>query len=425
MKKAILSALALALIVGASATASAECNPILGTSRQLVARQAVAANSKLYGAISLLDNHLLPRLSFEDDHSWNLVYTQNAIYNVIDVPATGCDEAQPLSLHSLDMAASAWGVGYRFNPATFYYAVGVTGVGFTPWGPFGRWVFPPLLGYAGFGYSLLAPVTGSAIFEEDSFVLSFDFVAGMDVDLWNGADLSVGYIGSQGVYAQLRSEPAGLFSDAAITEGFDELVLLRVGLSNLDWLLSKEVLDAIGTPLVYGRLIQWVASPNAGINIENLDEATLNRTDVTTLHYDQWNIAGGWFDLRGAWRLEPDATFHNASLAFHHPAFVPLEGSYRPSDPQATHISLERERGTRKHEMGKWYVPPWRFVVGVFNAPDLFFYGTPGGLRFQAALELRDNATGLALRYNGDQVLENFPYAADTFQIQLFVNGDI
>ncbi|MBX3131287.1 MAG: hypothetical protein KF718_31495 [Polyangiaceae bacterium] len=375
---------------------------------------ALVTNAQIYGAVGLFESTLVPALADPSGKDFRFALQVNSIFNVLTLPSN-CD-GEPAMRH-LDITATAWGFTYEFTEGlSAFYSTAITASALTPLGPAGRYYGPAFLLLGSLPYGLVAPLAGVAwprAVREGDFSFASDYVAGLAVDAAI-TNISIGYVGTEGVFGSIDSPYSGLFTRAAVNERLAELAYVKAGLSNVDWMLPDRTLDQVGSTALFLRRIQWRAPIDPRqVAANQLDSArrSLGNLSVTTVHLEQWNI-GEQVDIIGSAYAHPFQDLDEINLAWHDDKVYPTSGNAHPNPTRDLRSSSS----------------VWRASLGVMKVPTMYYYGIEGGYRLRASVSYltgRDTIPVVAqLELNSPEVMSAFPYADNHVRLQIRASFD-
>ena len=208
-----------------------------------------------------------------------------------------------------------------------------------------------------------------------------------------GLHARVGWVGSQGVYADVEAD-VPVFASAVI----DEPSLSNLLSGGVRRLKTKGGATSAFLRNKPFRPMPGLASGGTGF----VDDPT-GGLDFTTAHLGQADI-GGTFDIDLAVAIRPTTTLHEGQVGVHSAGFYEGEG-----------------------EGFSWLVRG-----GVVQLPDLWFYGVQGGMRptfrAEAGIAAGDGGSAAgAIRYlvmmNDPEQLLLFPYAYNAVTMGVTASG--
>lgn len=401
-----------ASVVAQEKPAGNDCQNVEGIAGSLpyrMARLVLQGNAQTYGAAAVADDQILSRMQEPlppdaQEGAGIVSYKITQLYGTIDVPtieqSSGCPRELMYSLRPLDVATTSFGFGY-LHPSNFglFYTASVSYSflaadnaalrGMTSW--------------SGSIYSTMvvlgAPFLMGA--RRDSGLVSFnaDYVVGGSYNFGRlfgigpSVTASLGYVGTQGVYARLGSHD--------IRAALSAVVNPASGIQALDLPLGPFEL-AFGKP--YLRL-QRRALIAPGITNDKARTTTGSEGGAwSTAHMALFDV-GSIFDLEAQWMFEPRMMPASLFGAVHSTGFNDLLLSGR-RDIEASGLGLR---------------------VGVLNRPTMRYYGVDGGYLFSVNAEARMAVGGinvvLGITYNDPRRLELFPFAENHLAVDYAVEG--
>ncbi len=380
---------------------------IAGTAGFENARAANATNALAYGSSAYMQQTVLPMLKSArqraEDGAWHGGggYRYQMMAGAAHVPTLelgypfgGCPSDLRISNRPLDMGSI--NVGFAASNGTFglFYSSSVA-YGYTPASdPRERFLFGMTgLVYGGVGAALAPLAGGDQQFGEGASAVFTDFVVGGMVDT-TGLHGRLGWVGSQGVYADLEAD-IPVFVSAVI----DEPTLANLLSGGLRRFATKG-----GRTSLYARNQPFRPLPAVAPGGEAFVEDPNGGLNLFSGHVAQEDI-GKVFDVQLAYTIRPTAQLQEAQIGLHAP-----KGEDDASAAEA-----------------------WLIRGGLVQLPDLWFYGVEGGIRptFRAefGIAFEDEAghpTG-TVRYlvmmNDPAQLVLFPYAYDALTMGVTANG--
>lgn len=401
MKRSLLLAL---LLTALSTPAYAQCIqarevgrvPVKGTIGYTAAFGAFERVAQAYGAASLLERRVLPLLR-DDATEFAFTLDTTSILSAMQLPVCGDTPNDPLGMGAMDLGTGGFGIGTKFGPLAVFYASNATYRGFRPDNGYNRW-----------GLAFGLPIMGSIVspvapfyqrYEGDALTLSLDFIAGFEIgnSFISG---SAGYVASQGLYANLTSPLFGIFGSAVLGTSFNSAPVATIGVTDLDWLVG-DLRPYIGTTSFYLRRLEYNAAPSGAIPKRELGDAKTGGFQFTTVHVEQYAIAGV-LDVMGSVTLAPTKAFYDATVGYHSKGLVP--------EAQAL------ARGSSEQQMD-CPLFAYRASAGAVQLPVLYSHGSKGGIVPRAGFELglyqgcgvSIFSAGVAL--NAADIVSVFPYA--------------
>ncbi len=370
----------------------------LGTVYDDLARSAQITNTRVYGAVAVVEDHILPALEGEDAPMLLGRYDNRVIWDALRIPmALSGDCRTSFGDVPMDINANSLSLALRLGPVTVFYSGATTRV----WGemePVMRGLYSTtLLTVINAGYTVVAPAIGPRTIQDGANILQVDYIAGMQADL-DFARFRAGYIGSRGLYAS--GEVFNLFANGALTDQLRRLSFLKTGLSRLDFWPEE-----VGNTSIFARKLQFrygppppVASP--GDPVPESSETPMR--DLWNGEVDQHDI-GGLVDVEGNVNIRPGFSFRHFKARIHTPGI---------NEPMMA---------------AKWDEMPIhaQLVLGAYRAPAQHYYGVSGGTRFLATAEVEftgaedgdSNAViGFQFQLNDPDTLELFPTAVNALE---------
>lgn len=390
---------------------SGEGAPVRGTVGYNLMFGAVNTNARVYGAASLLENHLLPLLEVAPAAA---TYTVTATPGVLELPVctgAGTEMAQ------VDVSAGAFGAGVKAGPVTFFLS-GSSAAHVIANNKANERAASPFLGA---GFILGAPIGFyQRQFTRDDFSLTFDAIIGATLQSEDVGSVTVAYVGSKGLYTNLSQKHVDAFlglvyrqATDTVKQGveeksqslLDDIPYLRSGFSTLDWLVGDAV-ETVGSTSLYARRLRYEGIAPTSVGRDDLAEVETAATNLGTAHLEQYQLAE-FIDLRLAGAWEPEPFLHEASLGVALGAALP------------EHILVERLTQDQI-DAGEFFFG-LRASAGVVQMPDTWYYGVEGGYRFRFAVDIsmggfEDGSYRLfflSFGMNRAETLALFPYAKD------------
>jgi hypothetical protein len=370
-----------------------DCEPrvIAGTVPYGVGRQAIETNANAYGAVALAENTLLA-----GDGKF-IGVTGHALYNVARLPAiAACPTDLNYGTMGLDVYASAGGLMIPFEAldgklvGRVFYAGSVSGslVQF----PSDKYLYNRIFSTEFYGAGSIltayaAPLAPLLTRNDGIQTMVGDFVIGAEIGLPDHPDvaaLRLGYVYSQGLYSNLNSKRTFLFATALLTDRFALLALARAGLERVP------IQDMVGKTSLFGRN-QVIKGTPASEPATEANAATFGKIDLTTLHFAQDDIGGGYVGVSAALAVRPRVFLHEASLTLN---LFPMD------------LDLgEPIRAIRLH-------------AGVEELPAMPWYAVDGGLQPYFDLTVFDS---VHIRRNSPETLLLFPYAQGATEVSFII----
>lgn len=380
---------------------------IRGTSGQQIAQRAAERNAQLFGIAREMETFTLPSLAA---NRFVFHYTAQQTYGAVKVPA--CTVYPPshegmrtrdVQTAAVDLGAYAIAGGFRFEEVPqlgLFFGTSATLMGLGG-SDAGERIF-----HAGF-LPLIASLTSPFVAPfEDQFAwnggtMNLDFVAGAVWD--NPAGLvSVGYLGSQGLFTNANEKHVRAFGTLALTELATRanIPYAALGVSSLDWLYGEKLTKWVGHTSFFGQKYDQVGAPTAPEDAAFVPERPRS---LYTLNFAQQGI-GRHLTVTAALALRPQAELYEASVAL---------DLFPESDREIETVWNPAEVSG----------PTARLLVGVIELPDLWYYGREGGRRLRFAGEVGAGPYFVRLGMNDVQLLTAFPYAYDAFQVQISIGA--
>ncbi|MFT5680956.1 MAG: hypothetical protein ACI8RZ_001862 [Myxococcota bacterium] len=362
------------------------------------ARDMSDSNAELYGVMSASERLLMPYLFYEDGDKHTkktaaLFLESNFIASGVDLPGSSCTEWE---VGEVDISAMSMGFGFSRPWFGLFYASSITGTTMIA-DPMDRVIADTSVVYNAY-YMFVAPFVGARQFDTRSSRFNLDWVAGASVSPAT-LNISVGYLGSQGIFHNINEDTTRLFVQFAAQEAYQRLPWWAIGLYDVPW--PEEWKDRIGRTKVFGRSVEWYAVPVASdaettettdTGEEEADTEAAKPPPFSTLHLHQT-----FLDERLAVRL---AVQRKPSWGFH--------------EAVATVSPVELEYGFLYAE------------AGLVSLPPVYHYGITGDVRWVVNIGATatpqsygrtDGEFTFAIRRNHTDTLTTFPYAADAWQV--------
>ena len=405
---------------------------IQGTVPWATAVEARRSYARTYSAIAELENGLLPALDARKEGGvWRLGW--NTLFHVTELPSIACGE---LASQVYDVGAYNMSLGFGNERFSFFYSAAATYALVTQ-----HWADRTLKHGGGFlighFYSLTAPLWGARVINADQIGgdaftndwgflssgdgaiggVSLDYIAGARADL-EYAVVGLGYVGSRGLFANLKQPQSGAFFDTVTDlQSFsaEELSLLRyvkTGVAAFGWFQGKksELGRIIGvTDLNFARYA--TASPSGAV-VQASDTsraAALTQGGFALTQLQQRNL---WelVDVTTRVQLSPTPQLYELGARVH---------------TRGYHTELLRgHRGRVKVPEGGGASG----AIGLVNLPARTWYGVDGGIRpyLEADVMLYANENRVSdsnfrasLKYNSPDTLIVFPFAQNAIETHL------
>jgi hypothetical protein len=399
-----------------------------------VAAEARRSFARTYGAVSELENEVLPAMVRRPSRS-NGVFRIgfNSMFNVTQLPTIACGE---LALQKFDVSAYnlAFAAGGE-RLTVFYSASGNSSIIWQNWAD--RTIKHGGTFIVGHFYAFTAPLWGDRVINADQLDdnlltedyailasddslggLSLDYVAGASLDL-DVAYFGAGYVGSQGLYFHTDQPQTGLFFNtiADLRDGaqIDPLRYLKTGISGAAWIWGeREALGATDADLSRYRVVgpsgTIYTSEDGGETAEDAEET------FTLTRIRQRNLRDGILDASLSYAIKPEPAFYEATVRLHTRSFHPdlvkkYAGRYGVDEEGAGGIAL-----------------------GLVSLPERTYMAVRGGVKPYLALDAvlyRDSYdvhrgnVRFQFLLNDPDTLAIFPYAQGAWKLHTSMSMSI
>lgn len=406
---------------------------VQGTVPWAVAVDARKSNARTYSALAELEDGLLPALDQRKEGTV-LRIGWNAMFGVTRLPSIACGE---LADQVYDVGAYNLSLGARNKRFAVYYSAAATYSLVSP-----DWAERSIKHGGGFilghFYSFTAPVWGARVINADdiggdaitdnwAFMssgdgaiggVSLDYIAGASVDL-DYAVLGLGYVGSQGVFANLVQPQTGLFFDT-VTElatlsgdGGSALRYLKTGVSAFRWFIQPRddlhtIVGATDAHFAQYRVVapsgQVFTRTDADQSARSSGQDALSMTALTQRNL--WERV----DVTARYQLAPTPQLYELGARVH---------------TREYHADLLPEKRGRRVVASELAASA---AVGLVNLPRRTYFGVPGGARPYLSADIvaylnNGKVDGSNVRasamLNDPDTLIVFPYAQNAAETHL------
>ena len=316
------------------------------------------------------------------------------VFNTVQLPAQELEPACPYnaSLRQQDLYSVAGGFAVGYGPISGFVASGATASLLTR-SAYLRPFMPIIVPMAGLMLVETSPIgmliaPDGVIWENGAQAVYLDMIAGVNLDLGLAGGARAGYIASSGFYANYRHPKVGAVASTAVNRDFANLAYLLAGIQGFE---PKD--NAItGRTSLFGRKLQ----PNQGVLAAVDPSVSGAQNDVWSAHVEQLNI-GHRFDIGAAARVAPETELQEAWFGF---------GS-----------------ATDEEDMQSEF----RVVAGVWNSPDMWFYGVEGGYKPTVYMRGSLGDGGFQTRFkvglNDPEILAVYPWAVGSIFVNIGMSG--
>lgn len=389
--------------------------PFPGTVRDLLREDLARTSAQLYGAVGMLDRHVLLK-----PYRLVAVSEMNMLISALKIPGYSAGTEYQMLPADVYSYAAVFAVRGRKNLKNFglfasagfvYPRVADSAESFA-----GRLMFP----MAGV---LMLPIThlfmaGTPfltgplrVTKSQSLADKFSYVLGGSYELY-GVSLHAGLIGTGqggGLYTNISESRLRLLLSTAWLDNFEELAYLKGGFSEIPGLLGKrknpfasfsssdkeeEKQNHPGESLTsfYGRQIKFSIPRRGAASVEQVVDP--GKVSFWSTHLEQKNLL--WFlDAAVAFGVSPTVLLHEARVTLH-----------SPREPDSPELSLS---------------------IGAVRLPALYMLAQQPGFRWAFRLEFSlpykyNRALGLSFYRNEPEILTAFPYAYDAWAITAWAN---
>ncbi len=389
---AVLLAPGAALAAESAATDKCDYRPIAGTvgySAAILARESHAA---AFGAAAFVQDRILPDLVLG---SFVVSYKLDTLGPTALLPSfatnAGCPGSSAAGNAFIDeryamtrTTQTAGTVGFGFKKkwgdvhAAFFYAGNITASRLVT-GAFSDSFVAHAVGLQSVYLGLAAPAFGRGDIEGPQSY-AYDYIAGVAGGIGNITDVSIGYVGSTGLFANLAVPAIHFDVGAALTERLKELAYLKGGF--------RDVASSAGVTSVYTKASQLTSGPRVDPSTGNVLENQGTEVQFLTHHLSHrvpiGKAPGLFKDVEGYLEFE-------AAVATHPAGF----------------LQLVRVGGSHGIFAGS---------VGYVKPPEMRFLGSEGEGRPFAVLSVRIPLArlplvGMQLALNDPDILRLFPYS--------------
>jgi len=381
---------ALAVATAAELTYCDDVYSVPGTARYDIAMDARESTAQLFGAAGFAEDTLFPAMAKSHEKADGRGFGSGgfksmAMFGGLQVASLEKPWACPngSSVRDLDMYASSFGAGGGFGPVSVFVSTGATAM--ISWNQTylrtaGAISMPMVMSMIALASPAWIALDDNVIWQNDPQGIFGDFILGAQVAGGPAGSLSLGLSGTEGPYAAYTNPKAFAVASAAVSKDFQRVPYALLGIRGLP--LPGE--GAAGKSSLYARQFGHEAAADSPVPL------TIN---ARSIHIEQVDLFNGLLDLRFAALIAPDTRLNEARIGI---------GTSTEDDDGSSSV---------------------KFIAGVYDQPDYWFWAVEGGLRptvvMRSSFSFGGATMGAIVGWNAPEMLRIYPYAVDNFSFQI------